>query len=204
VDFQQISSGPSLRACWKSPSDPGNKMDINNLEEIISTAKTDFHKGNFKKAIEGFTFAFKHYQDAGDELNTAEMANNLSVAYLQARKPKEALDIVEGTDMIFETHNDITKQAMAIGNKGAALEALKKFDEAIEAYNQSAILFDEAGETELKSYVLKSLSAIHLRKGSNFKSISAMQRSINTKDELTLKDRILKFILQIPQKLFRF
>lgn len=178
-------------------------MEINNLDEIISTAKTNFHKGDFAKAIEGFTFAYDHYREIGDELNVAEMANNLSVAYLQSRKPKEALEIVEGTDKIFEAHQDITKQAMAIGNKGAALEALKKFDEAIEVYERSVELFDEAGEKELKSYVLKSLSALHIRKGSNFKSIYAMQRSINAKEELTLKDRILKFVLQIPQKLFR-
>lgn len=177
-------------------------MEIENLEEIISTAKTDFHKGNFEKAIDGFTFAHKHYQETGDDFNTAEMANNLSVAYLQARKPKQALEIVEGTDKIFEAHNDITKQAMAMGNKGSALEALKRFDEAIEAYNQSVALFDEAGEKELKSYVLKSLSAIHLRKGDNFKSIFSMQRSLSAKENPTLKDRILKFILQIPQKLF--
>lgn len=177
-------------------------MEIENLEEIISTAKTNFHKGDFKKAIEGFAFAYKHYQEAGDDLNAAEMANNLSVAYLQARKPKEALEIVEGTDKIFEAHQDITRQAMAIGNKGSALEALKKFDEAIEAYNQSIALFDEAGEKELRSYIFKSLSALHLRKRDSFKSIFAMQQSLNAKENLTLKDRIFKFILQIPQKLF--
>lgn len=177
-------------------------MEIQNLEEIISTAKTNFHKGNFDKAIEGFTFAHKHYQETDDEFNAAEMANNLSVAYLQAHEPKNALEIVEGTDIIFKTHQDITKQAMAIGNKAAALEALKRFDEAIEAYDQSVVLFEEAGNTELRSYVLKSLSALHLRKGDKFKSVFAMQRSINAKESLTLKDRILKFILQIPQKLF--
>lgn len=177
-------------------------MEIENLEEIISNAKTQFHKGNYSKAIDGFKFAFAHYQEIGDELNAAEMANNLSVAYLQGRKPKDALAIVEGTDDIFAAHGDITKQAMAIGNKAAALEALKRYNEAIEAYNQSAALFEEVGETDLRSYVMKSLSALHLKQGDNFKSLTAMQQSINQKENLSFKERILKFFLKISQKLF--
>lgn len=177
-------------------------METENLEEIISNAKTMFHKNKYAEAIEGFKYAYQHYKETGDELSAAEMANNLSVAYLQNRKAKEALEIVEGTDKVFEEHHDLTKQAMAIGNKGAAFEALKRFDEAIEAYNQSIALFDEAGEKEMRSYVYKSMSALHLKKGDNFRSIYAMQQSINAKEELSLKDRILKFILQIPGKLF--
>ncbi|MCB2179980.1 tetratricopeptide repeat protein [bacterium] len=177
-------------------------METENIDEIISNAKTSFHKNKYPQAIKGFEYAYNHYKEIGDELNAAEMANNLSVSFLHNRKAKEALEIVEGTDKIFEEHHDITKQAMAIGNKGAALEALKRFDEAIEAYNQSIALFDEAGEKEMRSYVYKSLSALHLKKGDNFKSIYAMQQSINTQEKLSLKDRIVRFILQIPEKLF--
>lgn len=177
-------------------------METEKLEEVISNAKTMFHKNKYTQAIEGFQYAYQHYNEIGDELNAAEMANNLSVAFLHNRKAKEALEIVEGTEKVFEEHNDITKQAMAIGNKGSALEALKRFDEAIEAYNQSIALFDEAGEKELRSYVYKSLSALHIKRGDNFKSIYAMQQSINVKEELSMKDRIVKFILAIPGKLF--
>lgn len=177
-------------------------MELQNIDEIISIAKRDFNKGDYKKAVDGFRYAHQIYQENDDELNAAEMANNLSVALLQARKPKEALAVVEGTDAIFEAHADKTRQAMALGNIGAALDALKKFDQAEEAYSQSVKLFEEEGEDELRSHVLKSLTAIQIRKGNQVGSILTMQESLESKKQLTLKDRILKFILKIPQKLF--
>lgn len=177
-------------------------MELQNIDEIISIAKRDFNKGDYKNAVDGFRYAHQIYQENDDELNAAEMANNLSVALLQARKPKEALAVVEGTDAIFEAHADKTRQAMALGNIGAALDALKKFDQAEEAYSQSVKLFEEEGEDELRSHVLKSLTAIQIRKGNQVGSILTMQESLESKKQLTLKDRILKFILKIPQKLF--
>lgn len=177
-------------------------MELQNLDEIISIAKRDFHKGHYKKAIEGFRYAHQIYLENDDKLNAAEMANNLSVALLQARKPKDALKVIEGTDAIFEAHADKSRQAMALGNIGAALDALKKFDEAEAAYSQSAKLFEEAGENELRSHVLKSLTAIQIRKGNQIGSILTMQESLESKERLSFKDRILKFILKLPQKLF--
>jgi tetratricopeptide (TPR) repeat protein len=177
-------------------------MELHNLDEVISIAKRDFHKGNYKKAIEGFTFAKKIFQENNDPLNAAEMANNLSVAYLQARKPKEALEIVLGTDTVFEAHKEKSKQAMALGNLGAAYHALKDFDRAETAYSKSAELFHETGEKDLRSHVLKSLTALQIRKGNQIGSIFTMQASLDAKEHLTLKDRILKFVLKIPQKLF--
>ena len=177
-------------------------MEMQNLDEIISIAKRDFHKGDYKKAIEGFKYAWIIFQENDDPLNAAEMANNLSVAYLQARKPKDALEIVQGTDDIFKAHDEKSKQAMALGNLGAAYHSLKEFDKAEDAYTKSAQLFKETGEKELRSHVLKSLTAIQVRKGNQIGSIFTMQASLDAKEHLTLKDRILKFLLKIPQKLF--
>ena len=175
-------------------------MGTNDIENIVASAKSSFQAKDYQNAIEGFLVAHAHYKDIEDEINAAEMANNLSVAYLQLGKKDQALAYVEGTDSVFETHNDISKQAIALGNYGAALEALKKFDAAAEAYQKSADLFETIGEKELRSHVLKSLSALQIRQGKQLDSIISMQGSLSNKENLTFKDRFLKVLLKLPFK----
>jgi hypothetical protein len=46
-----------------------------------------------------------------------------------------------GTEAVFAEAGDIRRQAMAVGNRGTVLEALKRYDEALDAYDLSASLF---------------------------------------------------------------
>jgi tetratricopeptide (TPR) repeat protein len=173
-------------------------MDIN---QIVEKAKEDFQNKELKSAIEGFQTALEAYQKDGAELEVAEMANNLSVVHLQDKNPEQALEIVEGTDKVFEAHNEIVKQAMALGNKAAALEALKRLDEAEQAYQKSADLLEEAGEKDLRAYVMQSLSALQLRQGRQLDGLISMKSGLDAKEKLPLRQRILRWILKIP---FRF
>lgn len=175
-------------------------MENNKIDNIIAEAKISFQSKDYKSAIKKFQDAHSYYIELGDELNAAEMANNLSVAYLQLGKKEQALSIVTGTDTTFENHNDTYKQAMALGNYGAALESVKKFDEAAAAYQQSAELFEKCGEPELKSHVLKSLATLQIRQGKQLDSIISMRRSLSDKGKLTLKDRFLQMLLKLPFK----
>ena len=175
-------------------------MGTNDIESIVAAAKSSFQAKDYQNAIESFLVAHAHYKDIEDEINAAEMANNLSVAYLQLGKKDLALSYVEGTDLVFEAHNDISKQAIALGNYGAALEALKKFGEAAEAYQKSADLFELSGEKELRSHVLKSLATLQIRQGKQLDSIISMQGSLSNKENLSFKDRFLKVLLKLPFK----
>jgi tetratricopeptide (TPR) repeat protein len=73
-----------------------------------------------------------------DELNAAEMKNNESVALLQAGKAKEALQATDGTEEVFQKAGDIKRQGIAVSNRAAALEGLKKWKEALAEYDRAA------------------------------------------------------------------
>jgi tetratricopeptide (TPR) repeat protein len=176
-------------------------MATQNIEKIIATAKSNFQFKNYKKALEGFNTAHLHYLDNGDDLNAAEMANNISVVLLQLGKKDQALSIVEGTDIVFEAHGENIKQAMALGNFGAALETMKRFDEAERAYQKSADLLKMEGDSELRSHVLKSLATLQIRQGKQIESIFSMQQSLTEKSNPSIKDRFMRFLLKIPSKL---
>jgi tetratricopeptide (TPR) repeat protein len=171
------------------------------IEQMVERSKIEFRNGEYKSAIQGFLDAHKYFLDSNDSLAAAEMANNLSVAYLQAGQKKKALEIVQGTDLIFEEAGDTLKQAMALGNLAAALEALKQYKPAEEAYQRSADLFGVCGEKEFQSTVLKSLSALHIRQGKQLESIFSMQQSLDNQPTLSLKEKFLKRILKLPFKL---
>lgn len=170
------------------------------MELLTEQAKSAFRAENYKEAIDLFQTAYQHYHNQGDTLNAAEMANNLSVAYLQDKQRQKAYEVVKGTDQVFAEAGDPLKQAVALGNIGAALEGLKRFPEAEQAYKESVKLFEQAGEKEMRSTVLKSLSALAVRQGKQLESIFSMQQSLASKEKLTLRERVLQQILKLPFK----
>jgi tetratricopeptide (TPR) repeat protein len=140
----------------------------------------------FKQAAESFTLG-------RDGLMSAEMKNNMSVALLQAGRPRQALEAAAGTDLVFAGANDVKRQAMALANQAAALEALNRPDEAIETYERSAQLFRDVNEGDMRAMVMKSAAAIKLKRGQVTDSAFKMMGALEAKDKPSIFERILRF-----------
>ncbi len=165
-------------------------------DQIAAQGKLAFENKKFMEAAELFSQAADRYNAGRAGLMAAEMKNNMSVALLQAGKAREALDAALGTDQLFAGANDIKRQGMALGNQAAALEGLKRYDEAIAAYERSAELFAQAGEGDLRAMVMKSAAAIKLKTGRITESAFKMMGSLDVKDNPGFFERILKFLLR--------
>jgi tetratricopeptide (TPR) repeat protein len=173
---------------------------VDELQKLSQTGKSAFEAGEYESAASTFESAVKGYAALGDQVNEAEMKNNMSVALLQAGKAQEALDIVLGTDEVFANIQDFKRQGIAVGNQASALEALKRTDEALAAYEHSAQLFAEAGEGDMRSIVLKSAAAIKLKSGKVADSAFKMIGSLDAKDKPSIFERILRFFLRFLQR----
>ncbi len=158
--------------------------------------KRAFADKKFDEAAELFRQAAEGYTLGRAGLMAAEMMNNVSVALLQAGKPQESLDAVLGTNKIFEEAKDTKRQAMAFGNIASALEALNRYDEAIETYEHSAELFKQADEGDLRAMVMKSVAALKLRTGKISESAFKMMGSLEAKKTPGFFERILRFFLR--------
>jgi len=169
----------------------------NEAIELSQKGKKAFEEGNFDNAIQSFSEAAKVYTEEEKPLDAAEAQNNLSVALLQADRAKEALEIAKGTDALFAKADDLLRQAMALGNQAAALEALGQLDEALTLYEKSASLFGEIGEGDYQEIVLKSIAAIKLRSGKLQDSAYTMLDSLGAVKKPNLFQRFIKFILRI-------
>lgn len=164
--------------------------------ELTEQANQAYKNKKFLEAAELFNQAADGFKLKGSVLMAAEMKNNTSVAFLQAGKPQDALNITLGTDIVFGEAGDIKKQGMVFGNQAAALEALNRYDEAVTAYEHAAELFAQAKEGDLRAMVMKSAAAIKLKTGKITESTFKMIGSLDVKDNPSLFERVLSYLLR--------
>jgi len=161
---------------------------------LSEAGKAAYQKADFQMAAQLFMEAMQAFKQNGDELSAAEMANNRSVALLQGGDPAGSLKAVEGSDLVFAKAGDVRRQAMALGNQGAALEALGLRNEALATYQKASNLFKDIGEHELRAPLLRSISSLQLRTGGALSSIVTMRNSLQ---EIEHPNGFQRFVLKI-------
>jgi tetratricopeptide (TPR) repeat protein len=170
--------------------------DTLSLQELSEEGKAAYQRGDFLGSARAYEAAAQGYEATGDALTAAEMLNNSSVAYLRAGDEESALRVVQDTPDVFASEQDIRRQGIAFGNLGAALDALKRLDEAADAYQRSAELLGQAGEADLRAHVLKSLSLLQLRKGEQMEAVATMQASLGAGEKNASKGNFFSRLLK--------
>ena len=125
------------------------------------------------------------------------MKNNQSVALLQAGKARDALQATEGTEEVFRQAGDLGRQGMAVGNRAAALEGLKKWKEALAEYDRAASIFEQAGAGDMHSVVRKAAANLNLKRGRLSESQFDVYDSLRLVEKPTFVQRIMKFLIRI-------
>jgi len=172
-------------------------VDNPNPITLAEQGKQEYEKGKFAAAADLFSKAAQAYENSQDALNAAEMKNNQSVALLQAGKPKEALQVTDGTEEIFEQVNDLKRQGVAVGNRAAALEGLKKWNEALAEYDRAAKILEQAGEGDMHSIVRKAAANLNLKRGRVTDSQMDVYDSLRLVEKPSLTQRMMKFLMRI-------
>lgn len=172
-------------------------MDAVKPTTLAEQGKKEYEQENYLAAANLFSNAAQAYTLMKDELNAAEMKNNQSVALLQARKAKEALQATEGTEEIFQRAGDIKRQGIAVSNRAAALEGMKKWQEALAEYDRAALLFEQVGEGDMHSIVRKAAANINLKRGRLTDSQMDVFDSLRLVEKPTLLQRIMKFLVRM-------
>jgi tetratricopeptide (TPR) repeat protein len=171
--------------------------DQTNTLTLADDGKKEYAKGNFKAAADLFSQAAQAYASTGDELNAAEMKNNESVAFLQAGNAREALQAVEGTEEVFLKAGDVKRQGIAISNRAAALEGLKRWKDALSEYDRAASIFEQAGEGDMHSMVRKAGANINLKRLRVNDTQMDVLDSLRLVEKPTLTQRFMKFLMRL-------
>jgi tetratricopeptide (TPR) repeat protein len=168
-------------------------MDAQTLTE---QAKEAYEKGEYLAAADLFLQAAQAYEAAGDALNAAEAKNNQSVALLQGGKAEEALHATDGTEEIFLKAGDLRRQGIAVANRAAAFEGMKKVNEALAEYNRAGDIFESIGEGDMHSIVRKATAQIYLKRGYVGETHLDVMDSLRLVEKPTFAQRILKFLMR--------
>lgn len=164
---------------------------------LAEQAKRIYEAGNLAAAALAFADAAAAYAAAGDGLMAAEMKNNQSVALLRAKQPQAALEAAAGTEAAFAQAGDFRRLGMAHANQASALEALKRFKDAIAAYEKAGGSLEKAGEDQLRVQVMQLLSALYLRRWQFLNAVIALQSGLAGVKNPTPKQRLMKKVLFI-------
>ncbi len=178
-------------------------MAQESLPVVVKRAEQAYKSGRFRESADLFQQAARLYDEGGDPLKSAEMANNRSVALLQAGDAQAALDAAAGTDQVFAQAGDTQRQALALGNQAAALEAANRLDEALARYWESSNLLKQIGDEENRVPILKSLSALQIRTGHQFEALASMETALSHQKKLSFQERFLKKLLDVPMRMLR-
>jgi tetratricopeptide (TPR) repeat protein len=170
-------------------------------EKLKEEGQTAYQNGDYQAAGRLFAAASQAFETRKESIQAAEMANNSSVAWLQAGDADQALQAVSGTDAVFALAGEVRLQAMALGNRAAALDALGRLEEAAILYDQSAMLLGEIGEGELRAYAMQALSKIQFRTGRQLEALATMQAGIEGIEKPSLRQRVLKKLLRFPMRI---
>jgi len=157
-----------------------------------------YQKQRYLDSAVSFHAARSGLEIAGDWSKAAEMANNCSVAFLQAGQAGDALDELQGIEEFYSEVGDIKRQGITVGNQAAALEAQGRFEDALSAYQRCANLLEISGDDQLRATVMQSLSALQLRTGRKIQALVSMQQGIEGLKKPSLTQKMVKNLLQYP------
>lgn len=178
-------------------------MTQDSTQSIITQAEKAYREGNFASAAGLFLQAGQALEQSGDPLKAAEMANNRSVALLQAGDGQAALEAVEGVDQVFSQAGDTRRLALTLGNQAAALEAVNRLDEALAHYRQCNDLLKQVGDTENRATVLKSISTLQIKMGHHLEAVASMDAALEEQKSLSVQERFLKKLLNVPMRMLK-
>ena len=177
-------------------------MSMNaSLQQLIKEAQEAYQTEEFRIAANKYEAAAREYTASGDALMAAEMANNRSVALLKAGDAPAAYQASASTDQVFAAAGDIRRQAVALSNQAAALESQRKIEPALQLYQQSADLFKQVNEPDMRAYVLKSISLLQFRSRKRIDAMATMRIALDAQRKLSLRDQVLKFLLNLVFRL---
>ena len=164
-------------------------------QELVDQARQTYQAGDYLQAAQEFARAASAYASTNDALMSAEMKNNQSVALLLAGEAQAAVDAVDGTEKIFADSEDFRRQGMALANQASALQALHRWNDAMEYFQRAGVSLEKAGEGDLRADVMQQLSMLNLRRLKFYESILALQSGLAGVKNPSLKQRLMKKIL---------
>ncbi len=174
-----------------------NQNNSSSANALVGRAQQLYQTGDFLAAAQAYAEAAAVFSVQGDALMAAEMKNNRSVSLLRAKQPRAALEALEGAETPFTQAGDFRRLGVTYANRASALQALRRFKEAIKEYEKAGEALEKAGEDQMRLQVMQLLSMLYLSRWQFLNAVIALQSGLAGVKNPTPKQRLMKKFLFI-------
>jgi tetratricopeptide (TPR) repeat protein len=139
----------------------------------------------------------------GNQLEAAEMLNNLGLVHRVQHRYDEAREALEAARGAFVRLGDRGREAQALGNLGGLYATLGDYATAKELLRQAATIFEELGDDQHRAETLLALGGILWKTGERTEGLVTYETGLQCLKKPTLSQKTLRGLLALRSRLIR-
>ncbi len=160
-----------------------------------------FQEGLYKEAAAEFGQARETFAAEGDEIEAAEMANNLGVIYRLQGEWDAAIVVLEEARAAFVRLGDRDREAQTLGNLGGLYASKGERDKAKECLRQAADIFAELGDDQHRGETLLALGMQMWKTEDRSAGLTTYEAGLRTLRKPTAGQKALRGLLSLRTRL---
>lgn len=160
-----------------------------------------FQEGLYDEALTKFKQAQEKCTAEGNEIEAAEMVNNLGVIYRMQGKWDEAVAALEEARAAFVRLGDRSREAQTLGNLGGLYASKRERDKAKECLRQAADIFAELGDEQRRGETLLALGVQEWKTGNRGTGLATYEAGLQTLKKPTATQKALRGLLSMRNRL---
>ena len=169
--------------------------------ELKEEGKRLFQEGLYEEAAAVFRQAQEMFIAEGNEIEAAEMVNNLGVIHRMRGEWDEAIAVLEEARATFVRLGDRDREAQTLGNLGGLYASRGQRDKATECLRQAADTFAELGDAQHQGETLLALGVQMWKSGDRSGGLAAYEAGLHALQQPTAGQKTLRGLLGLRGRL---
>ncbi len=160
-----------------------------------------FQEGLYEESAAKFRQAQEKFLAEGNEVEAAEMVNNLGVVYRMQGKWDKAIAALEEARAVFVRLGDRSREAQTLGNLGGLYASKHEREQAKECLRQAADIFAELGDDQRRGETLMALGVQQWKTGDRGAGIATYEAGLHSLQRLSASQKTLRGLLKMRSRL---
>jgi len=169
--------------------------------ELKEEGQRLFQEGLYEEAAAVFRQAQEMFTAEGNEIEAAEMVNNLGVIHRMRGEWDEAIAVLEEARATFVRLGDRDREAQTLGNLGGLYASRGQRDKATECLRQAADTFAELGDAQHQGETLLALGVQMWKSGDRSGGLAAYEAGLHALQQPTAGQKTLRGLLGLRGRL---
>jgi tetratricopeptide (TPR) repeat protein len=156
-----------------------------------------FQEGLYLEAAERFEQAREMFIAEEDEVEAAEVLNNLGIVHRMQRDGDKAIAALEEARAAFTRLGDRNREAQVLGNLGGLYASQGQRKKAKDCLHEAASLFADLGDEQRHGETLLALGVQHWKSGDRQDGLATYQAGLETLKKPSVGQKALRSLLNL-------